>query len=139
MNFLKRARAGESTEIALPLTSLIDCVFLLLIYFLVTSRLTLPEGQLASALGSDRRGASSSSLQPQVLRVTREGGATVYALGDRRLLTQQSLTNVLTQLPKDNGLFVRVPGDVRVEDVAAALQAARDAGFTRISYVPTGQ
>jgi biopolymer transport protein ExbD len=135
-----KRKSGDDDGPSLPITALIDCVFLLLVYFLITSRLTPPESQLPSSLASERRSAAgASSLQPQVLRLISEGGRVTFVLGDRRLATQATLTNILSQLPKENGLFVRVPDDVPVEGAASALQAARDAGFTRISYVPLSQ
>jgi hypothetical protein len=48
---------------------------------------------------------------------------------------QASLTAILRELPKEPGVVVRVDEDELVQWAAAALQAARDAGFTRVSYV----
>jgi biopolymer transport protein ExbD len=122
----------------LPLTSLIDVVFLLLIYFLVTARLTPDESQLASGLGSDKRGGSQGSdLTPQVVTVGVDNGKPVFRLGDRVTNDRISLESVLRQLPKQNGVFVKVPGQVPVWAGAMAMQACKDAGFTKISYVPT--
>ena len=47
-----------------------------------------------------------------------------------------ALAAVLRQLPKEGGVFLRVDGGVTAEAVAAGLQACKDAGFTKISYVP---
>jgi hypothetical protein len=52
------------------------------------------------------------------------------------MTTREALTGVLRQLPKEAGVVVRVRGDAPVAAAAAAQQACKDAGFTRISYVP---
>ena len=57
-------RAGQ-----LPLGSLIDVVFLLLIFFLVTLRFVQEESELASALQSDEGGGEIADLQPQIVEV----------------------------------------------------------------------
>jgi biopolymer transport protein ExbD len=137
MRFL-RPKPAEG-EAGLPLTSLIDIVFLLLIYFLVTARMTSGESQLQATLASQNKGSGPRSpLQPQVLsmKLDSKTGTVLYTLGDRSVSTQATLTNLLSTLPKEGGLFVKVPDGVSVEAVAIAMQAAGDAGFTKINYVP---
>lgn len=121
----------------LPMTSMIDVVFLLLIYFMVTVSATPPESELSSTLSpqSEQPGAGAQ-LTPQIVHVERAGDAAVYRLGSHRLTTRAELVRVLRELPKDSGVVVRVANDVPVEAAAAALQACKDSGFTKVSYVP---
>lgn len=131
----KTSRSSGPGE--LPLTSLIDCVFLLLIYFLVTSSLVPNERNLSSALRSQRGGAGrAADLQPQVVMVDTINGEPSYTLGSNRFSTRDALTRVLRVLPKESGVFVRATGRATVAGAAAAIQACKDAGFTRVSYVP---
>ena len=119
------------------LTSLIDCVFLLLIYFMVTSNMARPETDLASALKSDRKGGAAADLTPQVVWVERDAQQRiVYRIGARLLFDKSSLAAVLKELPREAGVFVRGRGDVPWEAVAAALQACEDARFEKVTYVP---
>lgn len=134
MRFLPKSAAQD--EGRLPWTSLIDVVFLLLIYFMLTSQSTR-ESELSSALQAERRsGAGASNMQVQVVNVEQIEGMPGYRLGDRLMRTPDQLEAMLRQLPKDPGVFVRVAGDVPIEAAAGALQAAKDAGFTKVSYVP---
>ncbi len=137
MRFSRHRGAGPRLG-ALPLTSLIDVVFLLLIYFIVTADFTGRESDLSSALGrKSAEGGAAADLLPQVLRVEIRGNGTVgFKLGGREFTDRGKLTEVLRKLPKEAGVFVRVSDGVRVEDAAAAIQACKDAGFTRVSYVP---
>lgn len=121
----------------LPLTSLIDVVFLLLIYFIVTARFAEHESELAAALRSDDQTASSSDLSPQVLSVepSPETGA-VFRIGARETTQREGVVAVLKELPKERGVFIKVSDAAPVWAAAAAWQAARDAGFTKVTYAP---
>lgn len=134
MSWIKPKRG--MTVMRLPLVALIDVVLFVLMFFVASSDLTQDESELPSALRGDAAGAGRSSMLPQVISVESAGASAVYKVGERVFADRDTLTLLLKQLPKDNGVFVRVRGDVLVEAAAAALQAARDAGFTRISYVP---
>jgi biopolymer transport protein ExbD len=115
---------------------MIDVVFLLLIFFMTTTTLATPESQLGAALQSQEGRASAVDLEPQIVDVEPDADAPIFRLASRRFTDAASLRDALARLPKDQGVFVRVADDARVEWAAAALQAARDAGFTKVSYVP---
>jgi biopolymer transport protein ExbD len=122
----------------LPITPMIDVVFLLLIYFMVTSSMTPSESRLESAIQTESKGGSGSDLQPQIVFVEMRRGASVFRVGQRVLTTKGDLLDVLRQLPKDGGVFIRVDDLVPVSAAAAAMQASKDAGFTKVTYVPAG-
>lgn len=122
----------------LPMTSMIDVVFLLLIFFMLTSTMTPSESQLAAALQSEHKGGRAADFQPQVISVENFQGEPIFRLGERMITTQDSLTSLLRGLPKEGGVFVKVARDVPVSAVAAAIQACKDAGFIKVSYVPVG-
>ncbi len=130
----ERHRGGRLR--ALPMTSMIDVVFLLLIFFLVTSSFAPEEGRIDSTLQAEGSGASASDLQPQVVHVERLGAAVVFRVGQRTTTSVQELTAILRQLPREAGVAVRVAGEVPVAAAARAMQAAYDAGFEKRSYVP---
>ncbi|MGD9789528.1 MAG: ExbD/TolR family protein [Phycisphaerales bacterium] len=134
MRLLRAAREESAT---MPLVSLIDVVFLLLIYFLVTAQITPPESQLASGLRAERQGAGAGrDLQPQIVSVERQGDAEVFRVGGQIVTDGATLTRVLKPLPKEVGVFVRGSSSVRVDSIATALQSCKDAGFIKVSYVP---
>ena len=134
---LRRRSRGGSHLGVLPLTSMIDVVFLLLVYFLVTSNFTKPEHELSSAVQLDGGGSRVSELQPQIVEVSRDGDGVVFRIGAHQVRSQAGLTSVLGSLPKEPGVAIRAARDVPIRAVAAAMQAAQDAGFDRRSYVPT--
>ena len=129
-------RRGEGFASDLPMTSMIDVVFLLLIFFMITATF-VRERELRSTLEADREGAGQASdLTPQVVEVELRGGEASYRIGARVMRTQAELTEILGALPKEGGVFVRVHGSAPWGAAAAALQAAQDAGFMKRTYVP---
>lgn len=139
MNFRRagRRRAKGMVIMRLPLVAFIDVVLFLLLYFVTAADITPEESHLPSAIRTDAKGrATGASLLPQIVRVEAvPGGGVRYRLGDRVASDKAALGAVLAQLPKDAGVVVKVDGSVPVWAAAAALSAARDAGFVKISYV----
>lgn len=122
---------------ALPLTSMIDVVFLLLIFFLVTANFSKEEHELPAALQTDGGGVRSSDLQPQVIHIRHQNGTPLFTMGEVAVSDGKSLEAFLVSLPKEPGVAIKSDPDVPISAVATALQAARNAGFQRRSYVPT--
>jgi biopolymer transport protein ExbD len=121
----------------LPMTSMIDVVFLLLIFFMVTVSASPPESDLASTLKPESKTeGAAADFQPQIVTVSRAGDAVVYTLGSHQLTTRSDLARLLRELPKNSGVVVKVRNDVPVEAAAGALQTCKDVGFTKVSYVP---
>ncbi len=137
MKFTRPESRGFSLEkVRLPLVALLDVILFLLLYFIIAGTLAAPEAELPSSLRTDRKGSGrGSDLQPQILMVESRAGAVRFRIGERAMDTKPALVTVLGQLPKESGIVVRVAGEAPVEAAAAALQACRDAGFIKISYV----
>ncbi len=117
---------------------MIDVTFLLLLYFMVTTVLAKPEDRLSPTLQTQRDSAvnSASDFQPQIVEVMRIGDAPGYRLGASIFRDKAALTAALRRLPKAPGVFINVHDDVEVAYAVAAVQAARDAGFEQVTYVP---
>lgn len=138
MNFARpRSRRLNPAALRLPLIALIDVVLFLLFYFIIAGNLAAEEGELASTLKASNGGSSgaNSLLQAPMIEVRSEGGKPRFVLGSRALESQDALGAVLSQLPKDPGVMIKADPDAPVEFTAAAMQAASDAGFTKITFV----
>ncbi|HYE63137.1 MAG TPA: biopolymer transporter ExbD [Phycisphaerales bacterium] len=133
---IRRSQRKEFQLPRLPLAAFIDVTLFLLLYFILASNFAKEESWLDSTISTDRRGAAAGNLQPQIVTVGVNGDSPLFRLGDRFFNDRGSLEAVLRQLPKDDGVFIKVPGDVPVWAATMALQAARDAGFHKVSYVP---
>lgn len=133
---VNRRRQRSSHLGMLPLTSMIDVVFLLLVYFLVTSEFSQAERDLESAVQTEGGGVEASELQPQIINIRLGESGPVYQIGSSIVGTQAELQSVLEQLPKEPGVAIQAGRDVPIRFVASAMQASMDAGFDRRSYVP---
>ena len=121
----------------LPLTSMIDVVFLLLIYFLVTASLIQEERELDSGIKVQRAAPRAADLAPAVIDIVRGGPGHIYRLGGREFTSAVELRSVLNQFEnKVDGAFVRVDDGAPFDMAASAIQACKDARFLSVSYVP---
>jgi biopolymer transport protein ExbD len=121
------------------MTSMIDVVFLLLIFFLVTTTFVRPERQLLSAIQSNEREAvkKQSLLDPALVDVQKLGTDVVYKLGAITTDDIEEIRKVLQGFDnKSEGAFVRVSDNVPFEYAARAIGACRSSGFASVAYLP---
>ena len=121
------------------MTSMIDVVFLLLIFFMVSSSFVKTERDLDSGIKVERQSTSQqqSDFEPAIIDVVESNGTFVFRIGARDFATQQELLQVLRQFEnKTDGAFVRVSDNATFDMAAAAIQACKTANFATVSYVP---
>lgn len=121
------------------MTSMIDVVFLLLIFFLVTTTFIRPEQQIKSAIKVIEQDArqSRSDLEPAMVDVVLQSGQVVFKLGAIRTNDIAEIRKTLDQFEsKSDGAFVRVADDVPFEKAAQAIGACHASGFESVSYLP---
>ena len=121
------------------MTSMIDVVFLLLIFFLVTTTFLRPEKQVKSAIKVIEQDArqSRSDLEPAMVDVVLQSEQVIFKLGAIRTNNIAEIRKTLEQFEnKSDGAFVRVADDVPFEQAAQAIGACRASGFDSVSYLP---
>ena len=132
-----KASRRRPDKITLQMASMIDAVFLLLAYFLVTTAMTKPEDRLSPLLQTQSKEAGQvTDFQPQKIDVLMIDGAPSYRLGGQLLRDRDELRRTLDDLPVEAGVFIVVHDDVLVSFAVAAIQVARDCGFEKVTYVP---
>ncbi len=138
MRFQKRRSRVRVDRLTMNLASMIDVTFLLLVYFIVSTVMARPEDQLTSAIQTRDAESAGAEIdyQPQVVEVVAIDGVPFYVIGNRRFGDLAGLRRVLEDLPTELGVFIRVSADLPVDFALAAVQAARDAGFEQVTYVP---
>jgi biopolymer transport protein ExbD len=84
---LSGRRIERASKCELSMTSMIDVVFLLLIFFLTTTAFVKPERELNPAIKVDRPSTqqSPSDLEPAVVQVVRGESGFVYRVGGREI------------------------------------------------------
>jgi len=138
MRFTPAGNQNRLSQVRLHIASMIDVIFLLLIFFIVNTEFILPESHLEPNIQtqSEERSTSAADFTPQMLRVETLDGRPAYRLGSRVLREREELVPLLEALPKDLGIFIIVGDQVPVGFTAAAVQSCHDAGFEKITYVP---
>jgi biopolymer transport protein ExbD len=125
----------------LSLTSMIDVVFLLLIFFITTSSFTRTERELTSQVRFEQAagGKVNQHLERAVIVVEPAGdGAARYRVGLRTFTNPETLQVFLAANFRGapQGGYVYVPPNVDFQWVAAAINACERAGVGGVSYVP---
>lgn len=136
------ARSGKhSASLELSMTSMIDVVFLLLIFFMTTSSFSPTEREIDTGIRTVKATAAqmaTQDLQPTIIEVVPgAGGDFVYRLGAREIASQTELTEQLRLLENQTaGAFVRCVDDAPFDMAVAAIQSCKSARFLNVTYVP---
>ncbi len=147
----RRRRGRDTTPPQLSLTSMIDVIFLLLVYFVVTANFTQDEGVLKANLpGAD---APSDAPPPtdEPLRISIDPrGETGYILSlqNQNIQDFTQLTQLLVQYqrddskkrygmyPKDHPVKIEIGDEVRWQHALAAFNAAAKVGYENVQMEP---
>ena len=136
---LSNQKLNRRPSLEISMTSMIDVVFLLLIFFLVTTTFIKPERQLNSNIKVERTdaGLQQSNLEPAVLDLFTVADQVVYQLGARQTTKLIELQQALNDFEnKEDGAFVRVSPDVAFDHVAQAIGMFKSTGYSNVSYLP---
>ena len=122
----------------LQMTSMIDVVFLLLIFFMMTMSFVKTERELNPAIQVDEKSkVSAVDFEPAIVEILGAGSTHVYRIGGRDLTSPSELTEILRVFDhKVDGAFVKVSDSAPFDMAAAAIQACKNAGFPAVSYLP---
>ncbi len=141
------------TRVELQMTSMIDVVFLLLIFFMTTAAFVKTERNLDSAVSTKKKAPARQDrdVEPTIIEITRStAGSFVYKLGGREFASQKELADVVRKKrqldvrdilggamgPSGPEAFVRVSDEAPFEMAAAAIQVCKAAGYRGVAYVP---
>jgi len=132
------SRHSRSSRLELSMTSMIDVVFLLLIFFIVSTTFVRPEREIASAIQvNEKRAADNeSNLEPAIVDVIIQNSQVMFRIGAVRTTDLEEVKKLLEGFEnKSEGAFVRVSDDVPYEAAAQAIGACHASGFTSVSYL----
>ncbi len=125
--------------IELSMTSMIDIVFLLLIFFLATTTFIKSEKQLASGINieSESAAAQAVDLEPAVVTLASVDGVVTYHFGVLKTTEEAEIVKALQQFRlKTGGAFIKVGVGIPFEFVARLISLCKIVGFQQVTYVP---
>ena len=136
MKLTSRDMKRES-NLELSMTSMIDVVFLLLIFFMVTTSFTQAEKELDPAIKTEGSGANTASdFEPIIIDVFDDGGTPSFRLGSQVSTTIDGLRLQLQAITnRDDGAFVKVGNGVPFYYPAAAMQVCSELSFATVTYI----
>lgn len=133
----------KEENVEVNLTPLIDVVFLLLIFFMVTTTFD-QHARLKVSLPESSAKVSQQQSDPLVLSIDAKGN---YFLNDRQIVNQQldTLKQALIKTIgsekkdyKDISLVLRADANTPHQSVVRAMDAASQIGLTRLSIATVG-
>jgi biopolymer transport protein ExbD len=135
-------KTKRDSNLELQMTSMIDVVFLLLIFFMTTMTFIKPELEQNPAIEVEKKSSTptNSDLEPTIVDVTERGGRFVYLVGENEITSYDELVQMLSRFEnKFDGAFVRVSDEPPFEMAASAVQACKSAGYIGVTYVPNSK
>ena len=136
---LSSRKIGREKSVELSMTSMIDVVFLLLIFFMTAASLIRTERDMETATKVRQKDSkqSQSDLEPAIVEIVKSGPRFVYKIGNREITKLSELRGILAAFDnKSDGAFVRVSDEAPFGMAAAAIHACKVARFLPVSYVP---
>jgi biopolymer transport protein ExbD len=121
-------------QLAVPMSSMIDIVFLLLIYFIVTAREEISEAHLAVNLPSPGA-AKTSDVKPKMLEIQVHAGKFRLQGAEKPLEEIAATLKYLGSLDPDQTVIVQVSLNARATDLVTALDLCRDAGLEKLNVM----
>ena len=128
-----RFRRSRQEEVSVNITPLIDVVFLLLIFFMVTTTFTR-ETQLQINLPESQSQMAAEEAKPIEILIDRTG---TYAINDQVLIKQdiESLKRALKEKSLDKLTPIVITSDAQAphQSFVIALDAVAQLGFSKVS------
>ena len=134
------------TPVDLQLTPMIDCVFLLMVYFIWSSSFTIAEQSLPSQLSaSTGSGVPSSETPPPpeadfedvVVRILWQGSAPTWTVNESPVPSLAALKQSLAQvarIKRDAPVILHPDPDVPLGNVIEVYDLSRIVGFEKIQF-----
>lgn len=137
-------RRHQARDVEVDLTPLIDIIFILLIFFLVTASFDQSSEQSVEVELPEGSAAGEVNVDEELTIFIEEDGEVSLLIGDNALATDVAageLTGRLSALNEELGarpVFIRGDENVRYGEVVRVLDACRDAGFRKVFNVVRG-
>jgi biopolymer transport protein ExbD len=144
----KKAETPPIDEPALDISSLIDCTFLLLIYFLVTTTIQKREQDLDMKLPAQQQTQEQPPIEPKFIKIDQNGAVYVGAGPAQQLMDTDTSVRELPMLRQDLEIYssaakaadsqplvqIYVEGDAQQQRVIDVLNALAGAKINQVTF-----
>lgn len=130
-------RNRDDSGVETPVASLIDVVFLLIIFFVVTASIETDVVDEQIRLAQAKNSPSVEVVPPNrlIINIREDGSINIQ----RQVISRRHLRNLLTNMRRNVGenmaILLRADGDARYEHVAAVQEIVTDSGYYKVTLV----
>jgi biopolymer transport protein ExbD len=128
-------RRIASDTLAIPMSSMIDVTFLLLIYFLVTRRDELPEAHLAVNLPSVNLQAVKADEKPNLLEIEVLPGRITLRKVPQTLPQLESMLAKLAAYDPEQTVIVKASLQAQTQELVQVLDLCKGLGLTKLNVM----
>jgi biopolymer transport protein ExbD len=132
----KEKKARSAGEMQVPMAAMIDCVFQLLIYFIVTYKDDIVEAHLAVNLPSSKPPSPDDPQKPPPVLELKVLPGQVLLQGAQRSI--EEITDMLRHFAKldpEQTVIVKTSVQARADELISVLDLCRGVGFTKLNVV----
>lgn len=130
------AKRRISTEaLAIPMSSMIDVTFLLLIYFIVTQREEIAEAHLAVNLPSANTAPQKMDERPNLLEIEVHPGQLYLKKSPLTLAELQDKLGRLAALDTEQTVIVKASVQAQTQELVTVLDTCKGLGLTKLNVM----
>jgi biopolymer transport protein ExbD len=129
----KRRITAES--LAIPMSSMIDVTFLLLIYFIVTQREEIAEAHLAVNLPSVNKAQQKSDEKPNLLEIEIHPGQLYLKKNPMTLAELQDKLGRMAALDTEQTVIVKTSIMAQTRELVSVLDTCKGLGLTKLNVM----
>lgn len=139
---LSKPISGRSSNAAMNLStaSMIDVVFLLLIFFLVTTSFRMPTRSLVTPIASQSASPdqiATDGIEPVILTIRSQNGEVGYELEGVKTGDAEVIRSVLEKMePKTAPMFVKVGDGIPFQSATSLISMCRSCGHDSVAWFP---
>lgn len=128
-------RKITTEQLAIPMSSMIDVTFLLLIYFIVTKREEIPEAHLAVNLPSARSAPAKTDERPNLLEIEVHPGQVYLKKTPQTMAQLQDMLAKMAAYDSDQTVIVKTSVLAQTQELVCVLDLCKGLGLTKLNVM----
>jgi biopolymer transport protein ExbD len=121
--------------LAIPMSSMIDVTFLLLIYFLITKRDDIPEAHLAVNLPSQKAQPTQNEEKPNLLEIEIHPGQLYLKKTPQTLAELEAMLARLSAYDPDQTVIIKTSPQAQTQELVQVLDLCKGLNLTQLNVM----
>jgi len=132
---LGKKKKHNEQMVQVPIAAMIDVVFLLLIYFILTHKEEVAEAHLAVNLPSPGRATEENKEKPKVIELEVHPGQVYLQKSARSLPEIKETLSYLASLDPSQTVMIKTSQMAKTEELVAVLDLCKGVGLTSLNLL----